>query len=67
MSNWYNGIYKGFIITSAIAFIIAFFSQGEVSLGAYIAGYSVLTLAIIMILIILLMIIYYCNPLLNIT
>ena len=53
MSNWYNGIYKGFIIAGVIAFIIAFFSQGEVSLGAYIAGYSVLILAIIMILIIL--------------
>jgi len=53
MSNWYNGIYKGFIIASVIAFIIAFFSQGEVSLGAYIAGYAVLILAVIMILIIL--------------
>jgi len=53
MSNWYNGIYKGFIITSVIAFIIAFFSQGEVSLGAYIAGYAVMIFAIIMILIIL--------------
>lgn len=54
MSNWYNGIYKGFIIAGVISFIIAFFSQGEVSLGAYIAGYAVLILAIIMILIILL-------------
>jgi hypothetical protein len=54
MSNWYNGIHKGFIIAGVISFIIAFFSQGEVSLGAYIAGYAVLILAIIMILIILL-------------
>jgi hypothetical protein len=54
MSNWYNGIYKGFIIAGVISFIIAFFSQGEISLGAYIAGYAVLILAIIMILIILL-------------
>ena len=53
MSNWYNGIYKGFIMAGVIAFIIAFFSHGEVSLGAYIAGYAVLILAIIMILIIL--------------
>jgi len=53
MSNWYNGIYKGFIIAGVISFIIAFFSQGEVSLGAYIAGYAVLILAIVMILIIL--------------
>ena len=53
MSDWYNGIYKGFIMASVIAFVIGFFSQGEVSLGAYISGYSVLILAIIMILIIL--------------
>ena len=53
MSEWYNGIYKGFIMASVIAFIIGFFSQGEVSLGSYISGYSVLILAIIMILIIL--------------
>jgi preprotein translocase subunit Sss1 len=53
MSNWYNGIYKGFIMASVIAFVIGFFSQGEVSLGAYISGYSVLILAIMMILIIL--------------
>jgi len=53
MSNWYNSIYKGFLIAGVISFIIGFFSQGEVSIGAYIAGYSVLVLAIIMILIIL--------------
>ena len=53
MSNWYNSIYKGFIITGVIAFIIGFFTQGEISISAYIAGYSVLVLAIIMLLIIL--------------
>ena len=53
MSEWYNGIYKGFMAASVIAFIIGFFSQGNVSLGAYISGYSVLILAIIMILLIL--------------
>jgi hypothetical protein len=53
MSNWYSGIYKAFLMAGVISFIIGFFSQGEVSIGAYIAGYSVLVLAIIMILIIL--------------
>ena len=53
MSNWYNGIYKGFIITGIISFIIGFFSEGKVTLGAYIAGYSVLVLGIMMILLIL--------------
>jgi uncharacterized membrane protein len=40
-------------MASVIAFIIGLFSQGEVSLGAYISGYCVLILAIMMILIIL--------------
>ena len=53
MINWYNSVYKGFFMTAIVAFIIGFFSQGEVSIAAYIAGYSVLILAIIMILIIL--------------
>ena len=53
MSNWYNIVYKGFIITSVISFVIGFFTQGEISISAYIAGYSVLTLGIMMILLIL--------------
>jgi hypothetical protein len=53
MGDWYNGIYKAFIMAGAIAFVIGFFSQGQVSLGAYISGYAVLILAIIMLLIIL--------------
>jgi len=40
-------------LASLVAFIIGFFSQSKTSLGAYIAGYSVLTLGIMMILIIL--------------
>jgi hypothetical protein len=43
MKDWYSSIYKACIFASLIAFII----------GAYIAGYSVLTLGIMMILIIL--------------
>jgi len=54
MTNWYSGIYKSLIIASVISFIIYFFSSGEVSLGALISGYSVLTMSILMILYIIL-------------
>ena len=53
MKDWYTGIYKAFIIAAIISFIIGFFSEGNVSLGSYIAGYSVLILGIMMILLIL--------------
>jgi hypothetical protein len=53
MSNWYSSIYKGLIIAGVVAFIIGFFSNGNVSIDSYIAGYSVLILGIMMILIIL--------------
>jgi hypothetical protein len=53
MKDWYSGIYKAFIIAAIISFIIGFFSQGNVSLGSYIAGYSVLILGVMMILLIL--------------
>jgi hypothetical protein len=52
-NNWYSTIYKAFIIASVITFIIGFFSSTNIASGAYIAGYSVLTLGIMMILIIL--------------
>lgn len=54
MKDWYAAIYKGFIIAGYISFIIGFFSEGSVSLGAYLAGYSVLILGIMMILTVLL-------------
>jgi len=53
MKDWYSSIYKAFIMASVIAFLISFFSSGQVSLGASLAGYSVLILGIMMILIIL--------------
>ena len=53
MKDWYASIYKGFIIAGLVAFLIGFFTQGQTSLGAYISGYSVLTLGIMMILLIL--------------
>ena len=45
--------YKGFILSSIISFLIAFFSEGITSYGAYLAGYSVLTIGIMMILLVL--------------
>jgi len=53
MTNWYSSVYKALILASVIAFIIGFFSQGNVSLGAILAGYSVLILAVMLILIII--------------
>ncbi len=54
MTNWYSSIYKSLIIASVISFIIYFFSSGNVSLGALISGYSVLSMSIFMILYIIL-------------
>lgn len=53
MKDWYSSIYKACIFASLVSFIIGFFTESKASLGAYIAGYSVLTLGIMMILIIL--------------
>ena len=53
MKDWYSSIYKACIFASLVAFIIGFFAQSQTSLAAYIAGYSVLTLGIMMILLIL--------------
>ena len=53
MKNWYSNIYKACIFASLVAFIIGFFTNSKTALGAYIAGYSVLTLGIMMILIVL--------------
>jgi len=53
MSDWYAGIYKALIATSAISFIISFFSSGNIAFGSILAGYSLLILSIMMILLIL--------------
>lgn len=53
MNYWYSTIYKAFIFASLISFIVAFFTNSSTSLGSYIAGYSVLILAILMILVII--------------
>jgi len=53
MSNLFSVIYKSCIYAASIAFIIAFFTSSYTSFGAYIAGYSVLTLGLLIILLIL--------------
>jgi len=53
MANWYSSVYKGFIVAGLVSFIVGIFSQGLISLNSYIAGYSILILAIAMILIII--------------
>ena len=53
MKQWYASVYKGFIISGIISFIIGFFSQTTVALNAYIAGYVVFILGIMMILLII--------------
>jgi hypothetical protein len=50
MADWYSTIYKACIYAACVAFVIGFFSNNATSLGAYLAGYSVLVLAILMIL-----------------
>jgi hypothetical protein len=53
MANLYPTIYKACIYASLVAFIIGFFTSSSASLGAYLAGYSALTLGVLMILVIL--------------
>lgn len=53
MTNLYSVIYKACIYASSIAFILAFFTSSSTSFGAYVAGYSVLTLGLLIILLVL--------------
>ena len=46
-------MYKALILSSIVAFIIGISTQGTTSLGAYISGYSVLTIGVMMILLVL--------------
>lgn len=54
MNDWYSSVYKAFIVTSVISFAIGLCTTAATSLGAYMAGYAVLTLAILMMLMVLL-------------
>ena len=49
MNSWYTSLYKGFIITSVLLFLISLGTTGETNIGAVIAGVSVLTVSILMI------------------
>ena len=53
MRDWFSKVYEAFIVSSIVAFIIAFFTEGQAALGAYISGYSILILALMMILLVL--------------
>jgi len=53
MKEWYSTIYKAFIYAGMISFILGFFTESSTSLDAYITGYSVFTLAILMMLVML--------------
>jgi hypothetical protein len=53
MRDWFSKVYEAFIISCIVAFIIAFFTEGQTALGAYISGYSILILALMMILLVL--------------
>jgi hypothetical protein len=53
MRDWFSKVYEAFIVSSIVAFIIAFFTEGRSALGAYISGYSILILALMMILLVL--------------
>jgi hypothetical protein len=53
MNNVYFSLYKAFILASMATFIIGFFTQGDVSLGAMLTAYSILTITLLMVLVIL--------------
>jgi len=53
MGEWYSNIYRALIFGSTISFLISFFSNGNVAYGSALAGYSVLILAVLMMLIII--------------
>ena len=49
MKDWFSRVYIGFIVSSILSFLIAFFSEGITSYGAYISGYLILIIAIMLI------------------
>jgi hypothetical protein len=50
MEEWYTNVYKAFILGTIISFIISVSTSGVTSYNSSIAGYSILILAIMMIL-----------------
>ncbi len=53
MTTWYSNVYSAFILAGVISCLIGFITQSQTSIGAYITGYSMFILSILMILIIL--------------
>jgi hypothetical protein len=53
MNGWYSNIYKALLLASVITFVISLFSSGTVAFGSILAGYSILTMSVMMLLIIL--------------
>jgi hypothetical protein len=54
MINWYSWFYKAIILASVILFLISFFTSGNTTINALIAGYSFLIFSILMIIVMLL-------------
>lgn len=55
MNNLYSGVYKGLILATVITFILSGFTSGDTAYGSLVAGYSTLTLAVLMIIVLVLM------------
>jgi hypothetical protein len=53
MSNWLTNIYKAFIYVSAILFIIALNTSGSTTINASIAGYSTMSISLLLIMIVI--------------
>jgi hypothetical protein len=53
MTDWYSSVYKAFLVAGIIAFIVGIFSSGDISINAYISGYVIIILGIMMLLIFL--------------
>ena len=54
MDNYLPQIYRSFMLACVVAFVIAFFTNGNVSFGALLAGYCLLILSISLIITIIL-------------
>jgi len=62
MNFVYYNIYFAFILVSVILFIIGFFTTGQNSFSAFVTGFSIIALAIILILVQIFIIIFKNNP-----
>ena len=51
--SWYSSIYNGFIYGSVVAFLISLFNSGKLAYGGQVAGYSVLSIGILLIMVVI--------------